>query len=356
MRSATRRSLAAGLLAVSVAAASLAATGHDAATARPEVQALLARGEAALAAGDAAMAQAAFEQAAAREHSARVETGWVRARLQAGGYRQALGFAAHVAGVHPDEPEGALLYAQLLTLGGQDDAARQVLQRAQRRWPGVPGLAAIDPAAACKAAGLSASWSTAPVVLGEAPSADARTAGTALLLDDGRHAVVPLALVDGAGMLWVRNGLGQTRRAQPVASAGGMTLMRLSEPLPAPEPLRPVARAFPGSPAVVVGHAANTAAAAAWPQLCLGFLGAAGPSGQRLGVDVPAGSAGAPVFDTAGRWIGMVAPGAVPDLLPVPAFAGFITATAAASPASPLPLDELYERSLRSSLQLLRAP
>ncbi|MBX3623069.1 MAG: hypothetical protein KF891_24130, partial [Rhizobacter sp.] len=75
-----------------------AAAAGPAHTEPPAVQALVHQADEALARGDPGAAQALFEQAAALEHAARIEVGWVRARLQAGGYRQALAFAAHAAG------------------------------------------------------------------------------------------------------------------------------------------------------------------------------------------------------------------------------------------------------------------
>lgn len=335
---------------------SATAVAHEAA--RPEVAALLQRADAALAAGRADDAQAAYEQAAALQHAAHIEVGWVRARMQAGGYRQALAFAAHAAGAHPDEPEGALLYAHLLSTGGQAAAAQDVLARARRRLPDEPTLKAG--LAACPTPGGGApSTEWQPPRLGEAVPAGAAVIGSALLLDDARHAIVPLALVEGDAPLWVRNGLGRAQRAEVLSrdAETGTAQLRLAAPLDAPAPLSRVPReAFPGSPAFVSGYRADAGAHARWPQLCAGFLGSAPRNGgaRRLGIGVEDGSVGAPVFDSAGRLVGLVGPPAAEGatLLPARVLAG-ITAV---PEAGPLAIDELYERSLRSSLQLITRP
>lgn len=331
------------------------APAHEAA--RPEVATLLLRADAALASGQADEAQAAYEQAAALQHAARIEVGWVRARMQAGAYRQALAFVAHAAGAHPDEPEGAVLYAHLLSLGGQAAAAQAVLSRAHQRLPAEPMLQ--RPLASCPSPGHApVPVSFQPPPLGVALPAGAAVVGGAVLLDDARQALAPLSLVDGDGPLWVRNGLGRARSATVVSrdAEAGTALLQLAEPLDAPGTLARVPReAFPGTPAFVAGYRADIEARPAWPQLCVGFLGspARDGSGRALGVGVEDGSVGAPVFDGAGRLVGLVAPagrtGSV-SLLPARQLVAFEPSTE----AGPLPIDELYERSLRRSLQLIR--
>ncbi len=111
-----------------LAAALLAAVGGprlaDACTGERESP--LARGEEALARGDVQHALAAFDRAESMRHAADTEMSLVRAHMQAGEYRRALAFAAHMAGAHRDVSASAVLYARLLTIGGQGVAARRV--------------------------------------------------------------------------------------------------------------------------------------------------------------------------------------------------------------------------------------
>jgi S1-C subfamily serine protease len=336
------------------------AQGHEATSTSPAVLALLATAESALARGDAEAARSAFEQAAALEHTADIETGWVRAQMQAGEYRRALAFAAHTAGAHPNDPEGASLYAWLLFLGGQETVAQQVLARAVQRLPQDALLAETRERLAPGA--VHRPWPYHPEALGDPVPLHARVTGSALLLADAAHALVPLGLLEGGAAVWVRNGLGRTSRAEVLRrdEASGLAVLRLAHPLDAPVALALAPReAFPGSPGFVVGYTADAAAQPAWPRLSTGFLGlpAQGNQARRLGIDVPHGSAGAPVFDAFGRVVGVVLPAqadAQHGMASVASLRGWMAAPAETS-AAPRAPDELYERALRSSLQLIRA-
>ncbi|WP_236674861.1 serine protease [Piscinibacter sp. HJYY11] len=327
-------------------------------SAPPGLASLLERADAALAAGESLGAQAAYEQAAALQHAARIEVGWVRARMQAGGYRQAVAFAAHAAGAHPEEAHGALLYAHLLNAGGQTQAAHSVLSRARERLPGEPLLQA--PLSSCPSHRSGVPDELQLPSLGEPLPPGLVVAGSALLLDDGQHALVPLAMADEQTPLWVRNGLGRTQAARMVSRdvAAGTAVLALAAPLDTPATLSRAPReAFPGSPAFVTGYAASAHAKPAWPQLCAGFLGTPPPDGgpRPLGIAIEAGSVGAPVFDSAGRLIGLVGP-IGPTGTPTLLSARNVTSIPTSNDTSPRPLDEVYERSLRSSLQLIRRP
>jgi len=333
----------------------------------PGLNSLLVRGESALKAGDAVAARGAYEQAAALRHTADIEIGWVRAQMQAGEYRRALAFAAHIAGAHPHEGRGAALYAWLLFLGGQEAVANEALARAQLRLPEDALLSGVKARLTAASAARPDAPFFAPQPLGDELPAEARAVGNAILLPDAQHAVVPLALLEGGGALWLRNGLGRTARAELLRSdaASGLAVLHLATPLDAPATLALAPREpFPGSPGLVVGYRAEADALPAWPKLSTGFLGGVMPGAtqRRLGIEVPAGSAGSPVFDAAGRLAGIVLPAGGPGqpglgrVALLGAVAGLEASAPAASPAPPaMPLDQLYERALRSSLQLIRA-
>lgn len=333
----------------------------------PGLRALIVRAESALQAGESDAARLAFEQAAALQHDADIEIGWVRAQMQAGEYRRALAFAAHIAGAHPHESQGAALYAWLLHLGGQDKAAHTTLARGLQRLPGDALLSGVEqrlaPYTADVAAASDTPWPFVPQWLGEPVPAQARSAGNAVLLPDARHALVPLSLIEGSRTLWLRNGLGRTTRAELLSSdaASGLAVLQLAAPLDAPAALTLAPREpFAGSPGWVVGYRADAQARAAWPKLSPGFLGMPAPGAmqRRLGIEVPVGSAGSPVFDVSGRLAGIVLPAGA-DGQPRLGSAAALSAVAMLEPAGaaappPMPLDQLYERALRSSLQLIR--
>jgi len=363
-----RFALTALLLSAAGAVSAHEVQGAKAQAVPPALPALLVRADAALKAGDANAARDAFEQAAALRHAADIEIGWVRAQMQAGEYRRALAFAAHIAGAHPHEGQGAALYAWLLFLGGQEAVARDALARAELRLPGDALLSSVKTRLTTASAAPPDAPFFAPQPLGDNVPAQARAMGNAILLPDARHAIVPLALVEGGGSLWLRNGLGRSVRAELLRSdaASGLAVLQLAMPLDAPAALTLAPREpFPGSPGLVVGYRVEADALPAWPRLSAGFLGGPMPDGaqRRLGIEVPAGSAGSPVFDAAGRLAGIVLPPVAQGQPGLARVASLIAAAGREWPASAtsgttppaMPVDQLYERALRSSLQLIRS-
>lgn len=359
-----------------------------AATDNPERAALLAEGEAALSHGQVDQALRRFERAAAMAHAADTELALVRTWLQAGQYRQATAFSAHTAGAHQRVVEGAVLYAWLLSIGGQQDAARRLLDQAVERFPAEPMLPAtrrlLDDPLAAPAVALPAvrlaPWST-----GARVPKGAQVVASGVLIDQGRHALVPLAALEGGARLLVRDGLGRTTGARLLRGDRGLGVALLALqpaltlhslpvalgdtpvelPLPAAAPRDP----FPGSPAHAVEFTPSHRADPAWPRLRSGFHGAPeGVSGERrLGIEMPAGPRGGPVLNAAGQWTGLALPGrgGTDHLVPVSrlrtAFVDMLGAgpgPGAAATSGPVPpqvaVDEVYEGALRMTLQVIR--
>jgi hypothetical protein len=342
--------------------------GPDAQRSLALQQQLVQQAEQALAAGDTAAAQQAFDRAAVMVHAPAVEMGQVRADMQAGDYRRALTFASHAAGSHRNVPGGTALYAWLLHLGGQGVYAQRLLGDALARAP--------DDAALLETrAQIGSAWPqlqpvllepplrTAPHPTGAMPPAGARLAGTALLAGDGRNALAPAALVPPGSQLWLRNGMGQTvgATARPSSGDGRLLLLQLDAPLPVVPGLVASARPpFAGSPGYTVEHGQAAVAQAAWPVLRQGFFARplAGGGELPLGIDTPAGPRGGPVFDAFGDLAGIaVATPGGPDLLIPAARIG----QELGLPAGPQPdgpraraaVDAVYEAALRITLQLL---
>lgn len=375
--------LAAGLLGMTVLAAagqtpafSVAAqqrlfgpSGPGAADALARRHQLVAEGEASLASGDAAAALRAFESAASIVHAADVELGLVRSHMQAGEYRRALAFGAHAAGAHREVPGGMALYAWLLHAGGQRQFAQRMLNEWLARAPDDPALnqarrELLSPAPRVDGVLASAPIRIAPGAGSGLVAAGATVVGSAVLLADGRSALAPAMGADGAKRVWVRNGLGQTAEATVShrLDEAGLLVFTLDRPLAKPDfwqavPSPPSA----GSPSYLVEFAPSEDAAPAWPMLHAGFFGRQRDalSSRPLGIDVPPGPRGGPVFDRFGRLAGIALP--VPDgsgrLVPVEGFSR--TSDGLHQPVGPaavnalLPLDALYEAALRVSLQVI---
>lgn len=342
---------------------------------------LLEAGEAALAGLDTPAALNAFERAGLILHAADTEISLVRGYMQAGDYRRALAFGAHTAGAHLDVTGGALLYAWLLHAGGQPAIARRLLADAKAHGPANRLLQAVQQQLLSGAPRATGRLLTPPARLapyGEKNGlpATARVVGSAVLLPGGGAALVPLGLLPRSGRLWLRNGLGQLAKArvEKRLAAMGVALVRLERPLPVSKEFQVAARdAFPGSAGFAVEYVSAPDAEPAWPVLRTGFLGSASDdSGARLlGIDMPAGPRGGPVFDGAGQLIGIALPGvagkggdrlvAVSQLIkaldPV-LVAGQATAQNSPAPAGPKPrepVDKIYASSLRATLQVITA-
>lgn len=354
----------------------------------------LHQGEAALMRGDTEAAMQAFEQAGALGHDPDIELGLVRAAMQAGRYRQALGFAAHTAGEHVQDAACLVTYLWLLRLGGQDDFARQLWTQAESfkwsdadramlrlvheawsgAWPQVGGALRQRP------------LRLAPYAHGLTLPADARVVASGTLVRDAQgmqRVVVPSAVLSAGAVQrwWVRNGTGLTVAAR-VDSEGlddGLAgALRPDTPLPgAAEPAS--RNAFPGSPAYAFAHATNAQpgevpataseaamALSAWPLMRMGFAGQLDAQGGRLlGVDMRAGEnpLGGPVLDAQGRLTGVAigrgSRGAPESLMPVSELVRKGWAPKLSNterPVSRLAADEVYERGLSVSLQVIRAP
>ena len=346
---------------------------------------LLKAGETALARMDAATAIEAFDRAALILHAADTEIALVRAYMQSGQYRRALAFGAHTAGAHLDVIGGSALYAWLLHAGGQGVIAQRLLAEAEARRPGDKMLRHVQTqlkSGAPVASGdlLALPTRLAPYGSSQGLPAAARVLGSGLLVGDGGLALVPLTLLPRSGNFWLRNGLGNLSRGtvHKRLPAAGVALVRLVSPLPAPENLwLAPADAFPGSVGYAVEYVASRNSTPAWPLLRTGFLGAAiGDGGERLlGIDMPAGPRGGPVFDAAGRLTGLALPGQVNKagrsptqdrLIPASALQmqlkllGQATPIWGPPPPADLPpraaVDRIYETSLKASVQLIGTP
>lgn len=341
----------------------------------PERDALLNIAEQALARGDTATAVTAFEQAASMLHAADTEMGVVRASMQGGNYRHALAFCAHAAGAHLDSAPAGALYAWLLRAGGQDAAARRVLETTLAYAPHDPVARATRRAfdgASLRPSGvlLELPHRMAPHALmqgGQAqPPPGASGVSGGVLIDGGRRALVPSVAIEGARRVWVRNGLGRTTEAtRDVApehlQAQGLAVLQLSAPLVVGDATLAPRDPFAGSPGFAIGHEPAPDAAPAWPRLHQGFVGAVdGETGlRRLGIDVPVqATGGAVVFDAMGRIAGVALPrtGGSTTMVPVSMFRELDRAPAAElhrTSAARMAIDEACECGLKVSLQVL---
>ena len=338
---------------------------------------LLARGEAALVRNDTDAAQTAFDNAASVLHAADTEMGLVRTYMQQGQYRRALAFAAHTAGSHPDDARGSALYAWLLHMGGQPVIAQKLLADNAARVPKHHLLLEVQ----------KQLQTNAPVATGDLLNTPARMApqgplaglpkrasviASGLLIDSGKLALVPTAVLGKRSQVWVRNGLGQLASAQrdPKRSDPTITVLTLRTKLAEPDALVLAPRdAFPGSPAFALEYNPSTLAHAQWPVLHTGFLASpeANSTDRPLGITLNPGPRGGPVFDEGGRLVGIAMavlskagkPGNEAQLVLTSALhqrLGPALGTVASAQKQRVSVDQIYESALRSTVQIIAAP
>ena len=385
-----RRVASAGLLLALAVARWPCLAGGAGASRTAGVSEIVVAAEAALARGDAQRATELFESAAGQEHASDIEVGLVRSLMQAGEYRKALAFAAHTAGAHANETAGAALYAWLLAVGGQGAFAQRLLGEVALRLPADPLIhdlrqrlrpmsAGRDPLPRPPARFGPTGTGTPTSPVPHVPDV-ARVVSTGVLVNQGCQAIAPSAGLAGASRMWVRNGLGRTieARLEQHMHGLGVALLTLNDPLSDPLDAAqgitiPERDPFPGTAAYVVEYAsADTAVAPAWPWLRTGFLGPvdSATGARRLGIDLPPGPRGGPVFDTSGRLVGLAlpqagGPGHLDRLLTVSALRKDLGGkelqdafgTGPARPNLPqMALDDIYERALKVTLQIIAEP
>ena len=169
----------------------------------------------------------------------------------------------------------------------------------------------------------------------------------------------------------MRDGTGRTTEAfidiaRDPLRVLGIALFRLAAPLNA-APVRPASREpFAGSPGFVIEYVATDDSEPAWPWLHQGFFGGfdGGAGMRKLGIAVPPGLHGGPVFDAAGRLAGIAVPsvGAQASMLPLSLFGAVADGAPDVERVEPvltpevpprMPADEAYERALKVALQVI---
>jgi hypothetical protein len=332
--------------------------------------ALMKQGAADLAAGDNNAAAAAFETAVSMVHAPDAELGLARSYMQAGKYRQALSYGAHTAGAHKEEPEGTALYVWLLHVGGQEAAAKRILLEAQARMPGDAVLARaqrwIEAGLASSSGKPGAVSAFAPYSLPPLKGATAAMSGSGVLVDGGHHAMVPLASVAQARKIWLRNGLGQLRKAavENRFEKDGMALLKLDQSLPLTDGFMTAGRdPFPGSVVYSIEYSMVRGAQPDWPVLRHGFLGSPVGNGPdwELGITMPIGPHGGPVFDASGSLAGfsISTPHGKPMFLPISrirrALGDRLSPATPAMKGTRIAMEQVYENAMRATVQVLTA-
>lgn len=187
----------------------------------------------------------------------------------------------------------------------------------------------------------------------------------AVLMDGGRRALTTATALADGDEVWVRNGRGDTVRAyyERRLEVGGLAVasLRLATRLAVPGDVEAAVRMpFAGSVLYAVEFSPADHSKPAWPLLRVGFLRRATTSGEppMLDVALPPGLRGGPIFDEAGRLIGLAARGEdgqdrLVASAVLPTEIGSLGAPSSAGPTPRVALDLLYERAMLLTLQLI---
>lgn len=332
------------------------------------VDAVLQRTEAYLKAGEIEQARNLLDQTAGTLHSDAIEIAQVLTLMQGGEYTHALSAAAHTYAEHAEEADTALLYAWLLSIGGQVRVAHEVLQTNLERFPEHQSLRTMQSVL------QSAQWDVSqldvtgylrlrPVLVESASKSEHVLLLNGATLLDELHAVTPFTPSLATKKLWLRNGLGITVGAKlvKVLPEHHVAILQLEKPMPIAH--RMVVANKPtslGNLAYVIGYfTATKSDMAQWPILRADFTGmpAVSDDAGKWLLHIHSVMAGAPVFNPSGELMGIsLNTDNSSQLLPINEVVKLISQgqeeTAQPTKANPS-MSELYEFALTTSLQLL---
>jgi S1-C subfamily serine protease len=285
--------------------------------------------------------------------------------MQAGEYRHALSAAAHTHAEHPDVEDSALLYAWLLAIGGQTTPAITLLEATLEYHPQNAALILMHKQ--IKASQLiSAELKTSKAIQLKPFTSEKfvtvkphKYLTTGVVINRGNHIITTIADVENATTLHVRDGLGREIMAhieQKIPSAK-LAVLKLDKPVKTISALTIADKSpFPGTPIYIIGFSPLNQDQADWPQLRVDILGtptAANHDGYPLHARFAPKGAG--VFNQQGHLVGIVDGRSAKVMLPLTdnALTAYKKSSYSTDPLATLPMDEIYERALINTVQVL---
>ncbi|MDX1915235.1 MAG: hypothetical protein SFU55_06595 [Methylophilus sp.] len=314
--------------------------------------------------GQASQARSLLEQTANALHSEAIETALILTHMQNGEYSHALSAAAHTQAEHVNIADTCLLYAWLLSIGGQTTFANTLLQENLARFPEHQSLRSMQSLL------QGGTWNTAQLpkseiakfqpelVNPEKTYLNASIIGSATLLDT-THAVMPYSLLS-TKKIWLRNGLGITVAAsiEKTFPAQNIALLKLASPIAMAKPIHQ-ADAPPklGGLAYIVGYVkTNQVDQAYWPILKTDIIGMPNTA-QHWTLHVRQFYSGAPVWNDAGALIGITvtSDNGNTEILPIQQMAAAIdlNTESAYHAHTHVSMQDIYEQALSTSLQVM---
>lgn len=303
-----------------------------------------------------------LEQAVGNFHAVEIELGLIQTLMQAGEYRHALSAAAHTQAEHPKLADSALFYAWLLAIGGQTNPAIQLLENTQTLLPDNDALAVmLQQIKTNKLASTEIKTSDA-IQLKPFTSTKSNIQGaqkyltSGVVIGDGKKIITVLSAIENAKTISVRDGLGRTATAQieqKIPSAQ-LAILKLDTPIKPPPNINLADKPpFPGTPIYLIGFAASSNNQADWPQLKIDILGTPGASNTYgYPVHVRTAPKGSGIYNQQGNLIGILAGDDKKIMLPLTDDALTVYKKSSKNSLAKLPMDEIYEASLSSTVQV----
>lgn len=327
-----------------------------------------------------------LEQAIGNFHAVENELAIIQTLMQAGEYRHALSAAAHTQAEHPDDIDGTLFYAYLLTLGGQTMPTKQLLEASLQAQPNnkaLNHLLAQIKQQQLNSQTLNSDLSDNDIQLypfSQSISQALIHVSNGVIVGDGTQVVTTLDTLKIVNpktsnlnpSVWVRNGLGKQTEAevQQTFPQVNLALLRLKQPLSKNNAAAIVAQktASAGTPYYLSGYRLTAPQQTDWPIIKTDILGMpnAHLAYQTHLAHLVVGSA---AYNTSGELIGVISQDSMTSKMVVMPLTSLLNHIQTAKSQDKLPtqtssipqnpllskkrLDELYEETMNTSVQVL---
>lgn len=305
--------------------------------------------------GNIEQARSQLNETASNFHSEELELAMVQTLMQAGEYRNALGIAAHIQAEHQDFSDATLMYAWLLAIGGQAQPAKKLLTSSLEKHPH-PDLKRIltqlNSGQLNSTAFTSANMQLHPVP-SENPVIKNKFLGTGIIVD-AKYILVNRSSLAKHKNFIVRDSLGHVFNAEIDNTFTDEHLARLiienfitSPGIPKIVDKIP----FPGVPVYTAGFTHD--AKPNWPQLAVDILGSPIEGKEKLySLNNQNLAYGTGIYSLSGLLVGIVVSDGSTTRKVRMLVNDSIKNNVITTSAIRMPADQVYERSMKTTLQL----
>jgi len=305
-------------------------------------------------------ARSILETAMGNFHAVEMELAMVQTLMQAGEYRHAMSAAAHTQAEHPSDADTTILYAWLMAVGAQPASALQLLENTRKEQPHLESILKLQEQ--IKTQKLAAADLKVSDAIQLGPLADpaldrkySKPVSTGVIFDEGRKIIMSTSFATKTNFL-VRSGMGAIRTAKLFKNYAdlNLTILELEKPIAHGVNTGVAGKTpFPGAMIYVLGFPQSTAVKTAWPQMRMDVLGTPlGELQQGYPIHLQNLAAGSGVFDQQGNLVGIVGGANNRVMLPVSDVIKTSANISLQESANKVLIDEVYEGSLASVVEI----